>query len=95
VAEALACGRPFFATCSLGGQEGFNLRFLERHRVGSAVPLEHLFDALCSLLSSQQELARMQARAWRLGCRDGADRIAAMAAAHAIEQRRMSARWAT
>ena len=34
VAEVLACGRPLFATRSLGGQEGFNVDFLERHQVG-------------------------------------------------------------
>jgi processive 1,2-diacylglycerol beta-glucosyltransferase len=83
VTEALACGRPFFATTSLGGQEGFNLRFLEQHGVGRQVTLEQLFDALYTLLSHPPELKRAQTRTWRLGCRDGAERIAALATAHA------------
>ena len=43
VAEALACGRPLLATRSLGGQEGFNVGFLERHRVGGLVADGELF----------------------------------------------------
>lgn len=86
VAEALACGRPFFATTSLGGQEGFNLRFLEQHGVGRQVTLEQLFDALNALLSRPQALERAQTRAWRLGCRDGAERIAALATARAVSK---------
>jgi UDP-N-acetylglucosamine:LPS N-acetylglucosamine transferase len=87
VAEALACGRPFFATTSLGGQEGFNLRFLEQHGVGRQVALEKLFDALYALLSRPPELKRAQMRARGLGCRDGAERIAALAIMHAKKQK--------
>jgi hypothetical protein len=42
VAEVLACGRPLLAARSLGGQEGFNARFLEQHDVGRLVPEEEL-----------------------------------------------------
>jgi processive 1,2-diacylglycerol beta-glucosyltransferase len=94
VAEALACGRPFVATTSLGGQEGFNVRFLERHGVGQQVPAERLFDALYTLLSSPCELARAQTRARDLGRRDGAECIAALAATHAANQNK-AVRWAT
>ncbi len=94
VAEALACGRPLIATTSLGGQEGFNLRFLEQHGAGRQVPLERLFDALYELLSSPRELERVQTRALELGCRDGARRIAALAVAQAAHRNKGGARWA-
>lgn len=94
VAEALACGRPFFATTSLGGQEGFNLRFLEENAVGREVPLERLFDNLYSMLSSPRDLADAQVRAKKLGRRDGAQRIAALAAAQAQTRGKGDAHWA-
>jgi processive 1,2-diacylglycerol beta-glucosyltransferase len=92
VAEALACGRPFFATTSLGGQEGFNLRFLEDNGVGREVPPGHLYDSLRALLSSPQALKRAQARALQMGRRDGAERIAVLAVAQGNKQR--GAPWA-
>ncbi|HEX2237623.1 MAG TPA: glycosyltransferase [Gammaproteobacteria bacterium] len=95
VAEALACGRPFIATTSLGGQEGFNLRFLEAHGVGREMPPEALFDGLHALLASPGELKRAQTRALKLGCRDGADRIAQLAAASALHQNRDAVPWIT
>lgn len=76
VAEALACGRPLLATRSLRGQEGFNVRFLERHGVGRLVHDEELVPRIESLFADRAELARIQDRAWTLGRRDGADRIA-------------------
>jgi processive 1,2-diacylglycerol beta-glucosyltransferase len=94
VAEALACGRPFFATTSLGGQEGFNVRFLEQHGVGRQVTLERLFDTLYALLSSSRDLTRAQHEAWALGCRDSAERIAALAAAHAKFPQGAGTQWA-
>lgn len=33
-AEAFACGRALMATHCLRGQQGFNVHFLEAHRVG-------------------------------------------------------------
>ena len=50
VAEVLACGRPLLATRALGGQEGFNVRFLERHGVGRLVPEEALVRGLGDML---------------------------------------------
>lgn len=79
VAEVLACGRPLFATRSLGGQEGFNVRFLERHGVGALVPDVELADRIDSMLRHPTELADMQQRAWTLGYRCGADRVAELA----------------
>jgi processive 1,2-diacylglycerol beta-glucosyltransferase len=78
VTEVLACGRPLLATRSLGGQEGFNVRFLEQHRVGALVPDTELADRIESMMSDPQALAEMQQRAWSLGIRDGASRIAEM-----------------
>jgi UDP-N-acetylglucosamine:LPS N-acetylglucosamine transferase len=91
VAEALACGRPLWATHSLRGQEGFNVRFLERHGVGRLVPEADLAPSIESLLAHPGELARVQDRAWRLGQRDGASRIAALALALAQSRSRSEA----
>lgn len=76
VAETLACGRPLLATRSLRGQEGFNVRFLEQHGVGCLVSDEQLVPRIVSMLADRAELTRIQDRAWALGRRDGADRIA-------------------
>ncbi len=76
VAEVLACGRPLLATHSLRGQEGFNVRFLEQHGVGQLVPEDELVERIESLLANRGELARIQQRAWTLGKRDAAARIA-------------------
>ena len=76
VAEVLACGRPLLATRSLGGQENFNVRFLERHRVGRLVSEVDLPETVEALLSDSIGLARMKERAWSLGKREGADHIA-------------------
>ncbi len=72
VAEVLACGRPLFATRSLGGQEGFNVDFLERHDVGALVRDRALFEAVHAMLSDPARLSAAQVRAWALGSRDGA-----------------------
>jgi processive 1,2-diacylglycerol beta-glucosyltransferase len=79
VAEALACGRPLLATRSLGGQEGFNIDFLQRHGVGGLVADGELLDRVDALLSERDELQHMQRRAWLLGQRDGAAKVAALA----------------
>lgn len=91
VAEALACGRPLLATHSLRGQEGFNVRFLEQHGLGRLVPEDELLAGLESLLANPGELARIQQRAWTLGKRDGAARIAESALALAQSRRRSEA----
>jgi UDP-N-acetylglucosamine:LPS N-acetylglucosamine transferase len=79
VAEALACGRPLLATRSLGGQEGFNIDFLARHDVGGLVPDGELLGRVDSLLQQRDVLQSMQRRAWLLGHRDGAARVAELA----------------
>ena len=76
VAEVLACGRPLLATRSLRGQEGFNVRFLEQHGVGRLVSEDELVESIESLLANRGEFARIQQRAWMLGKRDAAARIA-------------------
>ncbi len=83
VAEVLACGRPLLATSSLRGQEGFNVRFLEQHGVGQLVPEDELVERIESLLANRGELAHIQQRAWTLGKRDAAARIAEAALAFA------------
>jgi processive 1,2-diacylglycerol beta-glucosyltransferase len=76
VAEVLACGRPLFATRSLGGQEGFNVNFMERNRVGALVRDHELFDRVQGALSRPDELSATQVRAWALGGRSGAAHVA-------------------
>jgi processive 1,2-diacylglycerol beta-glucosyltransferase len=72
VAEVLACGRPLFATRSLGGQEGFNVRFLEQHDVGALVRDQGLYARVQAALSRPDVLQATQVRAWALGNRNGA-----------------------
>lgn len=79
VAEALACGRPLLATRSLGGQEGFNIDFLSRHGVGGLVADGELLNRVDVLLGDRDVLHNMQRRAWLLGQRDGAARVAELA----------------
>jgi processive 1,2-diacylglycerol beta-glucosyltransferase len=79
VAEALACGRPLLATRSLGGQEGFNVDFLTRHGVGGLVADGELPKRVDELLRDREILQNMQRRAWLLGRRDGAARVAELA----------------
>ena len=79
VAEALACGRPLLATRSLGGQEGFNIAFLQSHEVGGLVADGELLDRLAALLHNPEALQAMQMRAWQLGRREGARRVAQIA----------------
>jgi processive 1,2-diacylglycerol beta-glucosyltransferase len=94
VAETLACGRPLFATRSLGGQEGFNVRFLESHDVGALVRDAELLDKVEAVLTNGEQLSRMQAQARALGRRDGAARIAEMVLDLAWQrQTRASVRW--
>jgi UDP-N-acetylglucosamine:LPS N-acetylglucosamine transferase len=78
VAEALACGRPLLATRSLGGQEGFNVRFLEQHDVGGLVPDGELLQGVDALIHDRERLLQMQRHAWLLGHREGAQRVAAL-----------------
>jgi processive 1,2-diacylglycerol beta-glucosyltransferase len=85
VAEALACGRPLLATRSLHGQEGFNVRFLERHDVGKLLSDDELIQSIDTLLRHPQALAALKERAWRLGRREGAERIAEQVATLSVQ----------
>jgi UDP-N-acetylglucosamine:LPS N-acetylglucosamine transferase len=87
VAEVLACGRPLLAARSLGGQEGFNARFLEQHDVGRLVPEEELPACVDAWLGSSERLARLKHCAWAIGLRDGAAKVAdvALEYAHAFD----------
>lgn len=76
ISESLACGRPFIATCCLGGQERHNVRFLERHRVGLQLKPEALADYLTALFANPAELHAWQARAGAIGQRQGAQSVA-------------------
>ena len=79
LAEVLACGRPLLATQALGGQESFNVRFLERHRIGRLVEVDQLADAASQLLADDDGRQAAGQRALALGRRDGAVRIARLA----------------
>ena len=91
VAEVLACGRPLFATRSLGGQEGFNLRFLDQHGVGKLVSEDALIPLIHELLHDSERLRGLQDRAWSLGRRDGAEQVVEIAQRFATAPRRLSA----
>lgn len=93
VAEVLACGRPLFATRSLGGQEGYNVRFLDQHEVGGLVADDQLADCIDAVCRQPARLAAMQERAWGLGCREGATRISDLALDLAWARRSQGLRW--
>lgn len=76
VSEALACGRPFVVTCSLGGQEAHNVRFLEEYDIGCRITPGGLVPRLLGLLESRLELAAWQERAGKQGRRGGATAVA-------------------
>ena len=75
VSEALACGKPFFATCSLGGQERHNADFVAQNGVGCHVAPDNLSRALGDLFAHPERLTAMTGRAIALGRRDGTARI--------------------
>lgn len=72
VSESLACGRPFIATRSLGGQEAYNVGFLEQHGLGRGIAPVELAPYLRHLLARPPELAAWQERVWLAGSRRGA-----------------------
>lgn len=76
VSEALACGRPFLATCSLGGQEAHNVEYLRKTGLGDQVDLDELPSILESMFSPGGDLANIKRRAHQCGRRDGAAQIA-------------------
>lgn len=86
VSEALACGRPFFATCSLGGQERHNILHLERNGVGGAVEISALPARLASLFADPGRVRDLQRRAFACGRRDGAGKVAGLIRTVAAER---------
>ena len=76
VSEALACGRPFFATCSLGGQEAHNVELLKQHDIGDKLTPEQLSTRLSQLFAAPDVLTAMQRRAYCAGHRDAAEQVA-------------------
>ena len=76
VSEALACGRPFFATCSLGGQEAHNVAFLKQQDIGDKLAPEQLSLRLKQLFAEPETLAAMQQRAYQAGHRNAAEQVA-------------------
>jgi len=77
-AEVLACGRPLFSTCSLRGQESFNVAFLESNGVGQLLREEQIARHIPALLDDSVSLLQMQSRAWALGRRHGAQCVAGL-----------------
>jgi len=67
VSETLACGRPFIATCCLGGQEMHNVQFLQAKKAGIYVEPEQLPDALNNLFGNAALLRNMKRNAYQLG----------------------------
>lgn len=86
VSEALACGRPFFATCSLGGQERHNIVHLERNGVGGAIEVGALPARLANLFSEPGRIRDLQQRAFSCGHHDGAEKIAGLI--HTVSEKR-------
>lgn len=76
VSEALACGRPFFATCSLGGQEAHNVEFLKQQGIGDKLSPAQLPAHLKQLFAEPETLAAMQKRAYHTGHRNAAEQVA-------------------
>lgn len=67
VSESLACGKPFIATCCLGGQEMHNVNFLQRRNAGLYVKLPELASVLSTLFSDSTGLKKMATHARLVG----------------------------
>lgn len=67
VSESLACGKPFIATCCLGGQEMHNVNFLKKNNAGLHIELTELSPAINELFENPQRLADMGLCARKLG----------------------------
>lgn len=77
LSESLACGRPFIATCCLGGQEAHNVQFLQSKGVGLQAGLEQLPQVLDDLFSDTGLLLQMKQHARQLGRPDAAMAVVA------------------
>lgn len=77
LSETLACGRPFIATCCLGGQEAHNVQFLQTNKVGLQTELDKLPQVLDELFSNPELLRNMKRNAYHLGRPDAAIAVVA------------------
>lgn len=77
VSESLACGKPFIATCCLGGQEMHNVNFLENNGAGLYVELAQLSTTVSELFSNPQRLEAMNVCAKTLGHPNAASSVVA------------------
>jgi len=77
VSESLACGRPFIATCCLGGQERHNVQFLQSKGAGLSVELSELSTVLSQLFSDPERLRVMKKNALQLGRPNAAQAVVA------------------
>lgn len=77
LSETLACGRPFIATCCLGGQEAHNVQFLQANKVGLQTELDKLPQVLDELFSNPELLRNMKRNAYQLGRPDAATAVVA------------------
>lgn len=77
LSETLACGRPFIATCCLGGQEAHNVQFLQAKKVGLQTELDQLPGVLDELFSNPELLRNMKRNAYQLGRPDAARAVVA------------------
>lgn len=86
VGECLACGRPLIVIDSLRGQETLNLQFIEQMGVGWEVAEQDLVPTVTSLLDDRERLRQIQQRAWDIGERRGAERVADLVGSCTVEQ---------
>lgn len=77
VSETLACGRPFIATCCLGGQEMHNVEFLRTKNAGMQVEPHQLPEVLSALFNDDQRLQNMKRNAYQLGRPQAAQAVVA------------------
>jgi UDP-N-acetylglucosamine:LPS N-acetylglucosamine transferase len=77
LSETLACGRPFIATCCLGGQEAHNVQFLQTKHVGLQAELAQLPQVLDDIFSHSGLLQQMKKNASQLGRPDAAIAVVA------------------
>ena len=85
LAECLACGRPLLAVGSTGGQETMNVKFLEQEGVGWEVTEDEVVEAVISLLQDGDKLRQIEQRAFSIGERAGAERVADLVATHQFD----------
>ena len=70
ITESLACGRPFIATFCLGGQERFNIDYLEQNNLGRYIQPQQLA-TLLPYLNNRKKLIDWQMRCSTMANRHG------------------------